>query len=342
MWVGTGYGGLNRFDQATGTFIHYQHDAGNPLSLSDDNVRAIYQDRSGELWIGTEVGGLNLWDAQGHPVKIFRHDPGNPASLGNDWVLSILEDKSGSIWVGTSGGGLDRFDRSTQSFTHYTIKNGLPDDTVIGILSDAAGNLWLSTNKGLSKFNPGTETFRNYDISDGLQGNQFNPGAYFQAQDGDMFFGGTKGFNEFVPQMVKDNPIPPLVVITDLQKYNQTIQTDLASNQTIQLSYRDNFISFDFSALDYNAPGRNQYAYQLVGVDQDWVYAGTRRYASYTNLQGGNYTFRVKASNNDGVWNEQATTLQIHITPPFWRTWWFIGIVCLVVGAARSAATGCG
>ncbi len=332
LWIGTEQGTLDRFDQASGTFIHFQHDANDPVSLSDNSVRAIYQDHSGALWIGTEQGGLNLWDNQDGHFTIYRHNPKDPSGLCDDWVLSIAEDKNGALWIGTRN-GLDRYNRSTQTFTHYTMKNGLPDDTVYGILPDASGNLWLSTNKGLSKFDTLEGTFRNYDVSDGLQGNQFNPGAYFQAQNGEMFFGGTKGFNEFQPDLVKDNPIPPPVVITDVKKYNQTIQTNLASNQSIQLSYRDNFISFDFSALDYNAPEKNQYAYMLDGVDQDWVYAGTRRYASYTNLRGGNYTFRVKASNNDGIWNSEGTEISIHITPPFWQTWWFIGIVCLAVGA---------
>ncbi|MGA2504080.1 MAG: two-component regulator propeller domain-containing protein [Anaerolineales bacterium] len=332
LWIGSEQGTLDRFDRVSGTFTHYQHDANDPMSLSDNNVRAIYEDHDGALWIGTEQGGLNLWDNQDNHFKIYKHDPKDPSSLCDDWVGSIFEDKNGALWIGTRS-GLDSFNRNTQTFTHYTLKNGLPDDTIYGILADAQGNLWLSTNKGLSKFNPAAGTFRNYDFSDGLQGNQFNPGAYFQAQNGEMFFGGTKGFNEFNPDLVNDNPIPPPVVITDIKKYNQTIQTNLGANQSIQLSYRDNFISFDFSALDYNAPEKNQYAYKLDGVDQDWVYAGTRRYASYTNLRGGDYTFRVKAANNDGVWTEQATTLQIHITPPFWQTWWFIGMICLVAGA---------
>ena len=331
MWIGTQRGGLNRFDQASGTFVHYQQSASDPLSLSSDDVRAITEDQTGILWIGTIGGGIDLWDGQTNHFKAYRNDPNNPSSLSSDAVLSLFEDSKGTIWVGTFGGGLNRFDRSTQSFTHYTEKDGLPDDTVYGLLADADGNLWLSTNKGLSKFNPGTRTFRNYDVSDGLQGDQFNPGAYFQSQSGEMFFGGTAGLNAFFPQQVKDNPLPPPVVITDFKKFNQTIQTDLASNESIPLSYRDNFISFDFSALDFNAPEKNQYAYMLEGVDKDWVYAGTRRYASYTNLQGGDYTFRVKASNNDGVWSDQATTVHIHITPPFWQTWWFLGLIGVMV-----------
>jgi ligand-binding sensor domain-containing protein/signal transduction histidine kinase len=330
LWIGTEQGGLNRFDQALGTFIHYQHDDNDPLSLSENDVRTINEDHTGTLWIGT-FGGISLWDNRENHFKIYQHDPDNPSSLSNDYVACFFEDKSGAIWIGTFGGGLNRFDRNTQSFTHYTTQNGLPDDTIFGILADADGFLWLSTNKGLSKFDPEAGTFRNYDISDGLQGNQFNAGAYFQAQNGEMFFGGTKGLNVFFPSQVIDNPIPPLVVITAVLKYNQTIQTNLATNTNVQLSYRDNFISFEYAALDFNSPGKNQYAYQLVGVDKNWVYAGTRRYASYANLPGGSFTFQVKASNNDGVWSEQATTLHIHVTPPFWQTWWFFGIIGLIV-----------
>ena len=237
LWIGTEQGGLNRFDASSGTFIQYQHDANDPASLSDNSVRAIYQDHTGALWIGTEQGGLDVWDDQDNHFKIYRYDPNNPSSLSNDWVSSILEDNNGNLWVGTVGGGLHRFDRSKQSFTHYAIKNGLPDDSIYGILADAAGNLWLSTNKGLSKFNPIAGTFRNYDIGDGLQGDQFNPGAYFQSQNGEMFFGGTNGFNAFFPTQVQDNPIPPPLVITAFKEYNQTVETDLASNETIQLSY---------------------------------------------------------------------------------------------------------
>jgi ligand-binding sensor domain-containing protein/signal transduction histidine kinase len=332
LWVGTSDGGMDNMDPAAETFTHYRHDPSAPTTLSDNNVRVIYRDYSGVFWLGT-FGGINLsYDHGLHFLKL-RHDPQVPSSLSTDPVASIYEDNLGTVWIGTFGGGLNRFDRSTQSFTHFTEKDGLPDDTIYCILADTDGNLWMSTNKGLSRFNPAAQTFRNYDISDGLQGNQFNPGACFQALNGEMFFGGTRGLNAFFPRQVQDNPLPPPVVITDLKKFNRTVRTDLAANETIDLSYRDNFISFDFSALDYNAPSKNQYAYKLDGVDQDWVYAGTRRYANYTNLRGGNYIFRVKATNNDGIWNSEGTEIRLHIIPPFWQTWWFIGIVCLVVGA---------
>jgi PAS domain S-box-containing protein len=247
-------------------------------------------------------------------------------------VLNIFEDPEGIIWIGTIGGGLDRFNRDTQTFTRYTDKNGLPDNTVYGILAGPDGTLWLSTNKGISHFDPRSETFRNYDISDGLQGNQFTI-AHFQSIDGEMFFGGTQGLNAFFPDQVVDNPVPPPIVVTAFKKFNQTVQTDLAPNTALRLSYRDSFVSFEFAALDFNAPEKNQYAYKLDGFDKEWVQAGTRRYASYTNLPGGTYVFRVKGSNSDGVWNEAGVAIPITVTPPFWQTWWFYGSVVIVLGA---------
>ena len=330
LWIGTGDGGLNSMNRSTGTFTRYQHNPRNPNSLSDDNVRTIQAAGNSMMWIGT-LGGLNLLYDRGDIFLKYLHQSENPAGLSSNLVGSLYEDKQGVIWVGTLGGGLNRL-HDNRTFSHFAVSDGLPDNTIYCILGDADGNLWLSTNKGLSKFNPVSNTFRNYDVGDGLQGNQFNPGACTESRDGEMFFGGINGLNAFYPDQVKDNPLPPPVVITAFQKFNQTVQIDPVSNEIIHLSYRDNFISFEFAALDYNAPSKNQYAYQLVGVDKDWVNAGTRRYASYTNLKGGDYIFRVKASNNDGIWNSTGTSIHIHITPPFWQTWWFIGIVCLVAG----------
>ncbi len=333
LWVGTGGGGLNLLDNATGTFTHYINDANNPYSLSDNNIRAIFEDGTGILWVGT-FGGLNRFDEKTRRFTTYRNDPDNPVSLSSDLVFSVAEDSEGIIWVGTFGGGLNRFDRTTQTFTRFTEKNGLPDDTVYGILAGTDGALWLSTNKGIAKFDPRLETFRNYDISDGLQGNQFNPGAFFQSRDGEMFFGGTHGLNAFFPGHVTDNPVQPPVIITAFKKFNRSIQTDLGSNEPIQLSYRDNFISFEFAALDFNAPNKNQFAYQLDGFDPDWIEAGTRHYASYTNLPGGEYIFRVKASNSDGIWNETGVAVPVTITPPVWQTWWFNGALIMLLGAA--------
>ena len=193
--------------------------------------------------------------------------------------------------------------------------------------------MWLSTNRGLSRFDPRTEAFRNYDRRDGLQSFEFNAGAYFQNSRGRMYFGGIQGFNAFDPTRVQDNPLPPPIVITAFKKFNQTERKDLAGNEKVNLSYQDNFISFEFAALDFSAPEKNQYAYKLEGFDKDWIYAGTRRYASYTNLRGGNYIFKVIGSNQDGVWNDMGASVAISILPPVWSNVWFVvGAVLLLIG----------
>ena len=334
LWIGTRAGGLELFDPTTRRFTHFQHDPNNPNSLSGDFVRTIAEDRAGNLWIGT-YNGITVIDPNRRNFRRYQNDPSNPTSLSNDRVHSILETPDGTIWIGTLLGGLNRFDPTTQTFRHYTQKQGLPSDAVYGILRDRQGALWMSTSRGLTRFDPNNETFQNYDRSDGLQSYEFSAGAYYQSRHGLMYFGGIRGFNVFNPANVEDNPLVPSVVITAFKKFNQTERKDLLVDTEITLSHLDNFISFEFSALDYSAPEKNQYAYKLEGFDKDWVYAGTRRYASYTNLRGGSYTFRVIGSNQDGVWNQEGASVEIIVIPPIWERWWFIGAMGLVlVGGA--------
>ncbi|MBD2125603.1 PAS domain-containing protein [Microcoleus sp. ZQ-A2] len=325
LWVGTLRGGLNKFDPEPEKFIHYTNEPNNPNSLSDISAFLIHEDHSGTLWIGTLNGGLNKFQRETENFIHYKHDSNNPNSLSYDRIVSIYEYPSGTLWIGTFGGGLDKFDIATETFTHYTEKDGLPNNSVVGILADDEGNLWLSTGKGLSKFNPKTETFRNYDVSDGLQGNEFDGvKAYLKSKTGEMFFGGLNGFNAFYPDQVKYNPHIPPIVITDFKKFNESVKLDksISEIESIKLSYKDSFFGFEFAALDYTNPLKNQYAYKLEGFDKDWIYSGTRRYASYTNLDGGTYIFKVKGSNNDGVWNEEGNSIKILISPPPWKTWW--------------------
>jgi ligand-binding sensor domain-containing protein/signal transduction histidine kinase len=332
LWVGTRTGGLNRLDPATGRWTRFQNDPEDDGSLSDNRVWSLFEDRAGAIWVGT-LGGLNVWNETSQRFTHYNNNPDDPSSLSNDSIFSIYEDPSGVIWIGTWGNGLDRFDRDTQRFIHYTEKNGLPNNVIYGIEPDSDGNLWLSTNLGLSKFNSNTETFKNYDVRSGLQNNEFNVGAHTAGQNGKLYFGGVQGFNEFYPDQIQDNPNIPPVVITSFAKFNQIVKRDLMEGEEILLSYRDNYISFEFASLDFNAPDKNLYTYMLEGFDQDWVQAGTRRYTSYTNIKGGDYVFRVKGSNNDGVWNEQGASVRIRISPPFWETGWFIGLTIAVVFA---------
>jgi serine phosphatase RsbU (regulator of sigma subunit) len=243
--------------------------------------------------------------------------------------------------VGTFGGGLNKFDpQKGIVVAHYREKDGLPNDVVYGILPDEQGCLWLSTNKGLSKFNPRAETFKNYTSRDGLQSNEFNGGAYYKSNSGEMFFGGLNGFNAFYPREFKDNKNKPPIVITDFQIFNKSIgigsesplKKHISETKEIILPYEKNVFSFKFVALDYTLPGNNQYQYMMEGFDKEWIFTdASKRFATYTNLDAGEYVFRVKGSNNDGVWNEEGTSIKIIITPPFWQTWWFRVISVLVV-----------
>lgn len=333
LWIGT-FGGVNKYDPQTQKFTSYIHDPDNPASLSHDRVVSICEDKKGNLWFGTG-NGLNRFDREMQRFTHWVNDPGNPHSLSNNRVQAIYEDRNGVLWIGTYGGGFNRFDCSKDMFIHYDEKDGLPNDVVYGILEDDGGNLWLSTNKGLSRFNPHEETFRNYDVHDGLQSDEFNSGAYHKNKFGEMFFGGINGFNAFFPGDVKDNPHLPSVVITNFQIFNKSVpigkrqdgrtilSKSITETEKISLSHKDRVLSFEFAALHFIAPEKNEYAYMLHGFEKEWNYVSDRRFASYTNLPAGHYVFKVRGSNNDGIWNEEGVSVSITITPPFWKTLWF-------------------
>jgi len=339
LWVGTYGRGLDKLvvgPASEATFFHYRYDPQNPRSLSSDFVRVIYQDETGIFWIGTEGGGLNRFDKATGTFQHYRANPYDSTCLNNDYIFSIHDDEQGHLWLGTWGGGLNKFDKRTERFTHYTEADGLTNAAIYGILEDAAGNLWLSTNNGLSRFNPRTKTFKNYSVEDGLQSNEFNGGAYFKSRSGEMFFGGINGFNAFNPNEIRDNQFIPPVIITAFTRFNREVifEKPLSEIKTLQLSYRDYVFSFEFAALDFTAPEKNQYAYKMEGLDQDWLFTDARkRFATYTTLTPGRYLFRVKGSNNDGVWNETGASLQITITPPLSQTWWFRFVVILLIVA---------
>ena len=340
LWVGT-WGGLNKLDRKTGTFRHYVNIPGDTSSISDNRVRSIYQDRNGILWIGT-YGGLNKFDPGSEKFSVYLTDPDNPNSISHDRVLAIHGDREGILWIGTYGGGFNRFDPSSGTFEHFTEKQGLANNAIYGILEDSDDNLWISTNQGISCFNKITRTFKNYDTNDGLQSNEFNGGAYFRNEKGEMFFGGINGLNSFYPDELITTKFQPPIRITAFRVFEKMIpmERSIAYTTALKLSHKQNFFSFEFAALDYNNPEKNQYAYMLEGFDLDWVMSRDRRYASYTNLDGGSYVFKVRGSNSDGVWSELPASVSITIIPPLWQRAWFrilagLLIIGLVFGGFR-------
>ncbi|MBE9464287.1 two-component regulator propeller domain-containing protein [Dyadobacter subterraneus] len=343
LWIGTWKGGLDFYDIANKKFTHYRNDPADDKSLSGDIVTTVFQDRKGGIWVGTQTG-LNYLDADRKHFKRYQHKANDKFSLSNNKVQTIFEVANGDLWIGTRGGGLNYFDRKKQTFKSYTEKDGLASNVVFAILKDRKNNLWLSTNKGISCFNLQKEKFRNYDISDGLQGNEFRYNSRFQTSDGQMFFGGVNGFSSFYPEQLRDNKFVPPVYITDLLIFNKEIipgdsndilPKHISETKVITLSHKHSVFTLEFAALNYTLARKNQYAYKLEGFDTDWNYVGTKRTATYTNLDPGTYVFRVRASNNDGVWNNKGTSLKIIIEPPFWLTWWFkAASILLFIGLA--------
>lgn len=334
LWFGTNGGGLNRFDRTSETFTRYMNEPDNPASLSNDYVRVIYEDHGGDFWIGTQGGGLERMNRDTGEFAHFKNDPADSNSVSSDYVFSILEDEAGIFWIGTWGGGLNRFDKKTGIFSHYTVEDGLASNSVYGGLMDEQGNIWISTNNGISRFTPRTESFKNYTVDDGLQGNEFNGNAFYKSSSGEMFFGGTYGLTAFYPHEIKDNPHIPPIVITSFSKFNKEVKFDrpLSDIDELILSHRDYVFSFEFAALDYSAPSKNQYMYRMKGLDDDWIpTSSNKRFAYYTTLPSGRYEFMVKGSNNDGLWNDDGTSIKIRINPPFHQTWWFRAVVFLTI-----------
>lgn len=353
MWIGTNGEGLYQYEKETGRFINYRPDSANSNSISSSVVNyAMDEDKDGNLWIGT-WDGLNMFNKKTGQWRCYSHSMKNPESLSDNYVKSVLVDHNNTVWAATAGRGLNKLvDKEKGTFKRYSVNEGLANNHTYGVLESNDHHLWVSTNKGLSRFNPVAETFRNYDSNDGLQGNEFNTGSFYRAPDGELFFGGINGLNYFRPEMIVDNEALPLVAITKFLLFNKEVRLRDSSSglyldkhiqfeDSIKLDYTQNSVSFEFAALHFSNPSKNQYAYMLEGFDKEWIYTkGNLRFASYTNIPPGEYVFKVKAANNDGVWQEQPAQLALIITPPYWQTWWFkllagAALVALVIGVHR-------
>lgn len=346
IWVGTGLGGVCRLDKNTDTFICYNYyatDQGNNKNPSAVEVTAICEDEEGYLWFGTSTGGLNKFDKETQTFTFYKHHPDKASGIGSNRIVTIYLDSKNILCVGTFGGGLNLYDRQTESFIQFTEKDGLAGNTVMAITEDRNGNLWISTNNGISKFDPSKKLFKNFDTNDGLQAKEFNANSvYYDAQSNLIYFGGVNGLNIFNPEKIRDNPFKPEIVITDFKLFNQSVYPEENSAldgsiefaDQINLSFDQNVIAFEFAALHFINPAKNKYTYKMEGFDKDWINAGPKRFAEYTNLDPGDYVFKVKGSNPDGIWNADGTSIKIVIAPPFWKTWWayIIYFLLLAVG----------
>ncbi|TYA84172.1 hybrid sensor histidine kinase/response regulator transcription factor [Seonamhaeicola marinus] len=362
LWFGSLLGGLakwekkrkpnsNEFDFSN--VESYLPDKNDKYGISGKEVSCLYEDSKGNIWIGTLFGGLNLLirGKAGEKDKFitYQHDKNNPNSLSHNSVFSIHEDNQGNYWIGTFGGGLNKMTLpkngiGTPEFKHYTEEDGLANNAVYGILQDDNQNLWISTDNGISLFNPISEEFKNLSKDDGLQSNNFRMNAHFKNKDGYLFFGGLRGLNIFHPENLKENAIPAKSTLTALRikseeievgkKYNgRVILNKSISNlyEEISLKHHENTLTFEFAALHFAVPKKNQFKYKLEGFDSEWIDSKGMSFAHYTNLSPRTYNFKVKASNNDGVWSDQEASIAIKINPPFWFTYWAYALYVLLV-----------
>lgn len=337
LWLGFFGAGLGKFDKRTQKITYYPFDFSNKNSIISPWVTSIIITQDGYVWAGGE-GGLSRFHPETEVFENYYYIPNDPNSLGDSTVNSLYKGKQGNLWIGTSN-GLNKFIVDTGIFKKYDKTNGLEGSRINSIIADNQNNLWVATNAGFSQFNPITEQFKNYNIKDGIESRYFNLNSTFKNLAGELLFAGHKGLTLFNPNKIKENPHAPDVVLTGFNLFNQ--KAEIGENSPLKqsitylneltLTYKQSVFSFEFAALNYTVPEKNQYAYQMVGFDKDWTYTDSQqRLATYTNLDPGEYTFRVKASNNDGVWNEEGTSIKVTILPPWWETTWFKAILALL------------
>jgi ligand-binding sensor domain-containing protein/serine phosphatase RsbU (regulator of sigma subunit) len=369
IWMGSTGNGAYLYDVTQKKFQHFLPDKNDPHTIGDNIVNCICTDQDGNIWFGAGHYALQEWDPAigfvtypfdekdslvygvytmakegkdnlllgmltGEVIRFNIHTKKysilwkNPSAIG---ISSLYADRFGGIWAGTNGSGLVYLKGNEPVF--FTEKDSLPNNVINGIMPGVKDELWLSSNRGLCRFDPVSREVRSYAPADGLQGNEFNQNCYARTPDGKLWFGGVKGVTAFYPKDITRNLSPAPVVITSFTVLNRPFvlpQNILFTNE-IDLTYKDYFFSFDFAGLEYTNPSRNHYRYMMEGFDENWIDADTRRFATYTNLDPGEYTFHVMASNNDGYWSDSGKSIRIIISPPFWKTKWFYALCGMVI-----------
>ncbi len=353
IWIGTLGAGLDMINKETGLYLHYK--VGDTNSIHSNFIMSIIEDRKGNIWVGTSFG-VDVFNRKSNSFTHLLYDPDNPNSLSSNLIVSLLEDKRGDIWIATTD-GLNRYNIESKTFTRYTKSDGLADNNIQSLLEDNFGNIWMGTGNGISnlRFHESVPGMREYEITnyselDGLQGKEFNARSAFKTGKGELIFGGPDGFNMFFPEKLTHNTIPPPVVFTNIQILGQKINIgekvngriilnqSLETTNTIELKYSEDVFSIEFSALNYFHPEENEFAYMLEGFNKTWMYTNSsNRKATYTNLDPGEYLFQVRASNDDGVWNNDGAQLRIIILPPFWKTkaaiiFYFVLLLAILIG----------
>jgi len=344
IWVGTERG-LNMYDPEARTWRNFLHDPQDPRTIASDKIQpnALIIQEDGVVWAGTWSGGLNKYLPEKDEFVRYLNDPANPNTISNNEAIALCQTRDGMLWIGTFGGGLNRFNPADETFSLYTNLDGLPSNIIFAIHDDDNGNLWISTDNGISRFNMKTEEFTNFDKSDGLPGIQFFWGASFQSDDGELFFGSTEGMVSFHPEKITINSTAPDLRLTDVKIQNQSLVFDqsIPFINRFEFDYNTANILFEFTAIDFTNPLKNNFAYRLLGsTDENWIQLGNRNFISFSNIPPGNYILHIIASNKDGVWNEEGLQISLKIKIPYWQTAWFrlliaMGILLLFIGFYR-------
>jgi streptogramin lyase len=336
IWFGGDKGSksvLLKYNKVSNTFDSTAFPLNEVRQNSGTGVWKFLEDSKHRIWIGT-TNGVFLVAEPSEKITHFFYKADDPSSLSHDETWTIFEDHSGNIWIGTMGGGLNLWNQQTGNFAHFMQDQGLAGNIVSGILEDEQNNLWISTNNGISKFNPGTKVFRNYLTPEIRNVGQFNTNASLKTKDGFMLFGGQNGIIRFHHDSIREDHSHAPIMITSFSVLGKEIRNEIGHGEEISIPYKDNYFSMEFAALDYRDSPKLQYAYELEGVNNSWVNAGTQRFCSYSNLSPGDYLFRIKAANSYGVWNEKGISILIHIIPPIYLTSWFkwsVGVLMLLL-----------
>jgi signal transduction histidine kinase/ligand-binding sensor domain-containing protein/ActR/RegA family two-component response regulator len=337
LWIGTSYGGINIYDPNTRVISKIVQEPKNPKGLHDNIITALHEDQNGNIWIGGYSEGLSIYNPG---EKSFRHLNTKNSKLNSDVISVFHEDGRGNMWIGTMEGGLNCYNMKTGAITHFTEQNGFINNTINYITADAKGLLWITTNRGITSLNPKTKEAINYGYGNGIINLEFNIGSGCYLSNGKIAVGSINGFNIIAPTTIKRNKNKPAVILTGLYLFNKPVisggpdsilKENILTTKAIKLKYAQSVLTIKFAALNYTLPEHNRYAYQLEGFDTEWQYVGNEQEATYTNLDPGTYVFRVKAANNDGVWNVRETRLDIVVVPPIYMTWLFKVLACLLL-----------
>ncbi|MEA3461471.1 MAG: two-component regulator propeller domain-containing protein, partial [Bacteroidota bacterium] len=333
IWMATSEEGVICYDPETDLYRQFRNDPKDPASLSGNYLLRIFMDSRGDIWIGVWGAGLNRFDGNSEQFIRYMNDEADPRSIPGNIVHSIFEqnlDTARVIWVGTAN-GMASFDpdQAENGFSRSPVNAQLPSRSIYGMLTDRNGKQWISTNAGISMYNPQDSSFKYYTHRDGLPGNEFNAGAFTELRQGMFTFGGAGGLLVFHPDSVHESSFEPPVALTSFSVLNEQLYDGFTLNamEQIVLSHKQNFFSFDFASMDFSDPRKNRFMYMMEGIDEEWILSGDRNFASYTKIDPGSYLFRVRGTNSDGRWSGQEVSLRMEITPPVWQRWWFRSIV---------------